>query len=306
MSLTYQTNGIQYIYVNGVQINSQSTVAFSSKSLTPSTTYGFNIFRNYPVYGGNGRYGIGYFYKGLIYNRALSQTEILQNYYQAPIVTNGLVLALDAGNIVSYESGSTITNSMTGSLTGSLINGTGYSNINGGTWNFDGVDDYITLGTQNLISTDFTINLWFNATTNTTKEHFIISLGYASNPSFLITMDTTVNGAGLSAFYNSGNVVTGRQINTDLIPNTSIINLCFVRQSGVNTPYINGVSQTSRIFNESVSLVSSTYVLGWAIPRNKTSAYFQGNMYCASIYNKALTQTEIQQNYNAQRSRFGL
>jgi hypothetical protein len=149
--------------------------------------------------------------------------------------------------------------------------------------------------------------LWFNATTNTTKEHFIISIGYSNNPSFLITMDTAGGGnANLQAYYVSGGVTTGRTIIDAGIPNTSIINLCFVRQSGVNTPYINGVPQTSRIFNESVSLVSSTYVLGWAIPRNKTSAYFQGNMYYASIYNKSLTQTEIQQNYNAQRSRFGL
>jgi hypothetical protein len=79
-----------------------------------------------------------------------------------------------------------------------------------------------------------------------------------------------------------------------------------VRQNGVNTPYINGVPQTARIFNESVSLVSSTYVLGWAIPRNKASSYFQGNMYCASIYNRALSASEILQNHNATKARFGL
>jgi hypothetical protein len=283
--------------------------AFKNGKLISSTTYtnpGTSL-----TFGdlgrGQGAYATMNLNRFKAYNKTLSQTEILQNYYQAPIVTSGLVMALDANNIVSYESGSSLTYSLTGSISGSLINGTGYNNINGGTWNFDGVDDYITFGTQNLISTDFTINLWFNATTNTTKEHFIISIGYANNPSFLIVMDT-VNGstANLQAYYNSGSIVTGRSILNTGIPNTSIINLCFVRQNGVNTPYINGVPQTSRIFNESVSLVSSTYVLGWAIPRNKASAYFQGNIYNCSIYNRALSSTEIQQNFNAQRQRFGI
>jgi hypothetical protein len=190
---------------------------------------------------------------------------------------------------------------------GTLVNGPTFSSDGGGSIVFDGVNDYITLGTQNLISTDFTINLWFNATTNTTKEHFIISLGYASDPSFLIVIDTNSGStASLTAYYNSGGTITGRTISNTGVPNTSIINLCFIRQNGVNTPYINGVPQTARIFNESVSLVSSTYVLGWAIPRNKASAYFQGNMYCASIYNRALSASEILQNYNATKARFGL
>jgi hypothetical protein len=45
------------------------------------------------------------------------------------------------GNLVSYESGSTTTYSLTGSISGSLINGTGFTNNNGGAWNFDGTDD---------------------------------------------------------------------------------------------------------------------------------------------------------------------
>jgi hypothetical protein len=44
--------------------------------------------------------------KILAYTKALTPSEVLQNYYQAPIVTDGLVFAADAGNLVSYESGS--------------------------------------------------------------------------------------------------------------------------------------------------------------------------------------------------------
>jgi hypothetical protein len=78
--LSYQANGTQNIYINGILINSQSTTTFSSKTLTSATIGGYNIFRNNAVYGGNGRYGMGNFYMGQIYNRALTATEVLQNY----------------------------------------------------------------------------------------------------------------------------------------------------------------------------------------------------------------------------------
>jgi hypothetical protein len=103
------------------------------------------------------------FYNVSLYNKALSQSEILQNYYQGPIVTNGLVFAVDAGNIVSYESGSTTTYSLTGSNSGSFTNGTSYSSNNGGTFKFDGTDDYITVNNPQSLNPgtgSFTIEAW--------------------------------------------------------------------------------------------------------------------------------------------------
>jgi hypothetical protein len=78
--LSYQTSGVQTAYINGVVVSTLSSVAFSSKTLTSSTVTGYNIFRSNAVYGGNPRYGIGNFYMGQIYNRALPASEILQNY----------------------------------------------------------------------------------------------------------------------------------------------------------------------------------------------------------------------------------
>jgi hypothetical protein len=309
---TMVCNGTRWYYVAG-SINGDTAKIFINGNEVNSVTQPFTIG------GWTGLAGIGRrgaiaqrYYSGSIanvtgYNKALNETELKQNYYGGPIVTDGLTLAVDAGNLVSYERGSTTTYSLTGSISGSLINGTGFTNNNGGAWNFDGTDDYITLGTQTLVTNDFSLNIWFNSTSNVAKEHFIISFGYSSSPSFLITQDTQNNGQSLlTVYYSVNGVVTGRQINTNIIPNTSLINLCFVRQNGVNTPYINGVPQTNRIFTENVTLGSLTYVLGWAIPRNKSTAYMQGNIYNCSIYNRALTAAEVSQNFNAQRNRFGI
>jgi hypothetical protein len=64
--------------------------------------------------------------------------------YTGPsIVTDGMVLSLDAANTKSYVSGSTVWRDMSGNeYSGSLINGPTFSNVNGGSIVFDGVDDY--------------------------------------------------------------------------------------------------------------------------------------------------------------------
>jgi hypothetical protein len=296
VSLTYQTNGIQYIYVNGVQINSQSTVAFSSKSLTPSTTYGFNIFRNYPVPGGNGRYGIGYFYKGLIYNRALSQTEILQNYYQAPIVTNGLVLALDAGNIVSYESGSTTTYSLTGSVSGSLLNGVGYLPSYGGAWNFDGVDDRIFTNTNLSISSSFTIEyaVLIKELPTSGEYNYVFQngVGYQNNgvyaefgdgPFFSICTVNSSSAAGAVYLSNpQSNVVYYATATYENRTLKGYINGNLVSTNSLNFDPVNGSNNTLNI-----------------------GAYGPFVIPFWRFYNKSLSATEVTQNFNAQKSRFG-
>jgi hypothetical protein len=89
-----------------------------------------------------------------VYNRALSQSEILQNYYKGKLVTSGLTLALDAGNLVSYSGASTTWYDMTSNgKNGTLTNGPTYS---GGTIPsivFDGTNDYVSL-------TDIRFNKW--------------------------------------------------------------------------------------------------------------------------------------------------
>lgn len=229
-------------------------------------------------------------------------------FHRGPkIVTDGLVLYLDAANPKSYVSGSTTTRSLVGSVTGSLVNGVGFSTGSNGSWVFDGSNDYFTLGIRNLISTDYTINIWFNCNTITTKEHFLVSLGYNNSNSVVFTANTNLGGnLGLDCFYNVGGSVTGRQINQTVLSNTSTINLSFTRNSGLNTPYVNGIIQDTKTFTENVTLGSYIYDLGYATQRNKTTAYMQGNIYIFSLYNRALSAAEILQNYNATKSRFGL
>ena len=227
-----------------------------------------------------------------VYNRVLSDAEILQNYYQAPIVTDGLVLALDAGNLVSYESGSATTYSLTGSNSGTLTNGVGFDSANGGGWVFDGVDDYIDLGNLGLIQTDFAISFWYE--NGASKENFYFSTGYSAAGSILIFSD--------GVWINSSDV-SGRLPGA---PGQSIegpTNIILTRTNGVAKWYKNGVEQGSLTYSGNIT-TGTNYTIGYALPRNKTTAYLEGKFYTLNIYNKGLTVAEVAQNYNSQKSRF--
>ena len=272
------------IYYNG---NLESSV--NSTIMPISSTAPVSIGRT----GTNGYYLDGGINSLNLYNRALTPTEILQNYYQAPIVTDGLVLALDAGNLVSYENGDTTTYSLTGSVDGTLTNGVDFNSANGGAWEFDGVDDYIDLGNQSLISGDFCIDLWYQLTT-TKSEHYIFTTGYSNAGSILIFS----GGIWLNSSATNGRMpgAPGGTIN-------EITNITVERTDGVAKWYKNGIYQYSLSYSGAIS-TNTNYSIGWAVPRNKSSAYMAGDFYSVKMYNRGFTADEVSQNYNANINRF--
>lgn len=94
--------------------------------------------------------------------------------YSPKIVTDGLVLYLDAANTKSYVSGSTIWNDLSrNNFNGSLINTPTFNSQNSGSILFDGVDEYVNLGVVDIgITRDFTISFWANITKNGVVEIF--------------------------------------------------------------------------------------------------------------------------------------
>ena len=63
--------------------------------------------------------------------------------YGPSIVTSGLLMYLDAANIRSYSGSGTSFNGLFSSIGGTLINGTGYTSDGGGSFVFDGTNDYL-------------------------------------------------------------------------------------------------------------------------------------------------------------------
>lgn len=225
--------------------------------------------------------------------------------YYGGIVKDGLVLHLDAGKRDSYPRQGTTWYDLSGNGNNGIISGSTFSPDNNGSFVFDGVDDYISMGTRNLIQTDFTINIWYKLNSNAVKEHFIFSNNYGITPGLLITSDDAGTGvASVKAWYHSGSV-TGYTLHSSLNA-TQINNITLTRNGSTNVPYVKGVEITSQIFTNSTFLGSGLYELGYSTIRNKSTAYMQGNIYAAQIYNRALTSQEILQNFNALRGRYGI
>ena len=273
------------LYING-STSGVSDVSFGSiTAITP--TNDVNIGRS----GDSTSYGYlnGKVELTRVYNKALSQSEILQNYYQAPIVTSGLVMSLDAGNLVSYSgTGTTWRDLTTNGNNGTLTNGPTYSSANGGSILFDGSDDKIVGGNFSQ-GTIITINIWFKQTSSAVNKGLIAIGGayyYLGGAGFTVLQ--IYNGSQYGAYIEVPSPTTWNMATFVITPTTS-------------TLYLNGSNPTS---DSTVMQTSGNLYIG-SFPGGG-SGLFNGNISTVQIYNRSLTADEIAQNYNAQKSRFGL
>jgi hypothetical protein len=288
-------NGQQrLIYINGHLEGSQNWTTNPDYSSAVNTQIGR---LGYPSFSRNFN---GSIYKTLIYDRVLTSKEILQNYHQAPIVTDGLVFAVDAGNLVSYESGSTTTYQLTGTVSsGSLNNGVTFSPNSGGTWGFDGSDDFINFGNSapiNFIYTDpFSLEAWLNPNALSDFKHII-------GKTF-----------GNYRLAQNGNAVSFRLDSNKMIFQTSAIltvgkwtHVIATWEPSTFTGriYIDGnLAATSTNTNINWTSTTANFQIGNSPGENY---YFNGSISLGRVYNRTLNSDEIIQNFKAQRSRFGI
>ena len=107
--------------------------------------------------------------------------------------------------------------------------------------------------------------------------------------------------------FTSSGVYTSVQSSSSAVLNQTYHLAAVFTGSNSLSIYINGVNNGS--VNTSYSTISKGVSTNLQIgddPDLSQSLYFQGNMYTTKLYNKALSATEILQNYNATTSRFGL
>jgi hypothetical protein len=251
-------------------------------------------------------------------------------YGTPPIVTNGLVLALDAGNTLSYTSGSTTWKDLSGNNnSGSLVNGPGFSNDNAGSITFDGVNDYVNCGNEPSlqITGSITTETWVYLTSLTNSLDLNLLGKYSnsggSNNQGWLLFKSTGNyqsfGPGntgpssneFSWLATSNGNFSGALIGTgeQVLANTWY-HVVGVFKSSNNSMqiYVNGVlkrsvTRTGQTFG--VLLNANRNVCIGSTPDDNTR-YVQGRIPLSMVYNRALSDAEILQNYNATKGRFGL
>ena len=230
-------------------------------------------------------------------------------YNSGSIITNGLSLCLDAANTKSYPGiGTAWTDLSSGGNNGTLVNGVGYNSGNGGSLTFDGSNYFVTLGTpalMNGVQVPLTISLWARA--NSFGEYNTLWGVYSSTTGGQLYSLFRVDSGTLRYF--TSNSSGGFQFNGSFAPSTSVWNFYTVTVSGtLSSPsvtiYLNSSSQT---FSYSTLTSSPNLSVDFRIGGNSTGGeIWNGNISNVMWYNRALTAQEIQQNFNATRSRFSI
>jgi hypothetical protein len=234
-----------------------------------------------------------------IYNRSLSASEILQNYYQGNIVTSSLVMALDAGNLVSYPGSGTAWTTLTGSNSGTLANGPTFSLANGGVIVFDGVDDTATTTLTNTGTNNTTQIVWYKWDgVNQIKVMSYLGNSGTNGFGFLIhdgSGGTAGNKVGVLYGGVAYNALSGGASAT--LTSGVWCQLAITRDSTTTSLYQNGTLIGTTTSTPSGNASSLAFAANTGAGGSISSVLF---------YNKALSQTEIQQNFNAHRNRFNL
>ena len=233
---------------------------------------------------------------------------IVDRLYES-IVTDGLVLNLDAGFTASHPRSGDILSDLVNSNNVSLINGASFNPAEGGI-SFDGVDDRGTFPTPTQPNaTSLTYNVWFKGQS---------SVNAVSGYGYIIHNNGISTSTGQSYLTFGVHGVTGKYyaamngqynaMQTSISQNSSNYYMMTLTWDGTTqSVYVNGSLENSRALSDGFALQSSwSPTFGLCDQRDGTYRPFDGHIYIINSYDRALSQSEVQANFDAQKTRFGL
>jgi hypothetical protein len=299
------------LYVDGYETGTAKT------SAGIATTQDILCIGNWAYVYSSPRYLNGSVSNFKVYNRALSSTEILTDYFSTKnrffpnenIVRNGLVLNIDASKSNSYPgAGNTIYDLSGSGINGTFVNSPSFNPANGGQINMPGASKYIDLGQNfNFTSENFSISHWiyldsFDTISNAGQGPIPFfkgdfqQMGYYSQ----IVLD-----GSLGFLTNQGGVTQASTTSAGILTTSTWYNLSYVRSGSSVRLYLNGTDRTS---------VAGTHLNPGSSNQTFKINYYKGDYLISGqmrisqflIYNRALSDTEIQQNFNAMRERYNI
>jgi hypothetical protein len=219
-----------------------------------------------------------------------------------PVYNNGLVLNLDAGNANSYPGIGTTWFDLAAGNNGTLVNGPTYDINNGGSLSFS-TNKYVTIPTgdsYNFGTTNFTIEGWVNFNSISTDQIFVSKFAsWMSNLDFVFRFEFATR----RIIFMGGDFSSISLQNTYNITTNTWYNYCVSRVSGVTTLYLNGIAQMSHTGSVNIPNDKTDIRLGYAQDNTEP---LNGRMSGFKVYNRGLSSTEILNNFNSTRGRFGL
>ena len=215
------------------------------------------------------------------------------------IVTDGLVLHLDAGNPFSYPVTGVGThwNDLSGNNNrGVLYNGVSYTENNRGSLVFDGTNDYVV--------SDLNLNLLpqvsFSAWVYTSRSANNCGIMGNDNNSFGRVI-RCFNGTKFQILNSNG--IAGVSLSD--IPLNQWFNIVVTWSTSAVKFYLNSTQEQTTFAGEAAVYDDTTSTYFGSTGPSGGVQYLLGNISNIQIYNKVLTAAEIQQNYEALKGRYG-
>ena len=224
------------------------------------------------------------------------------------IITDGLVLYLDAANNKSYPGSGTAWNDLRENInTSTLINGPTFDSGNGGSIDFDGTNDYIQVqedGFGTFNNQIFSLGMWFKL--DVMKAYNVLfSYDYPSHssPYYATHLRIEVNGKVTLAWNDGSTYKTAVTAGTGLITADTWYNIYVTFKPTLRQIFVNGVLVRNSTTTNTITFYNQEVWIGRS---NFSSGYTNGKITLFNYYNRELSSSEILYNYNATKDRFGL
>jgi hypothetical protein len=232
------------------------------------------------------------------------------------IVTDGLVLWLDAANRKSYPGSGTSWLDLSGNNnTGTLTNGPTFSSANNGSIVFDGVDDYAQITNPSALQVqNMSISVWVNPIAAVNAITSLVDYDHATVPNqgwVLQSTDATTNRYYYFGWWDGSTFQPATGIGPGLgvqLANSTWQNLTYTKSGTSVIGYLNGVQTfTSTAGSATISYQSNRNLrIGGVISTGSGvgNRSYKGNISTTQVYNRALSAQEVRQNYDALKSRY--
>ena len=228
-------------------------------------------------------------------------------YSNAKIVTNGLVLALNAADKNSYVSGSTTWYDLSGNNYNGTLTSSGSGtipNFNTGSIGFTSASfAFVSFGNVLALNSSSISGFVFGKLAKADSLYIPWISKLSSSGSYRLVSDTS--NALRFGIRDSASVFQEIATTNNVISTGSWYHIGFTHNftSNSGSIYVNGILQTTGSF----TVVRSDGNVNLNVGYNSNNAtYLSGEVASFQIYNRALSANEVQQNYNAQKSRFNL
>jgi hypothetical protein len=224
--------------------------------------------------------------------------------YNPKIVTDGLVLNLDAGNWKSYSGAGTSWTGLAQNKAVGVMTSCTFSSGNQGSIAFNGTSSTVYYPSNSIYSfgtSNFTIESLVTINSLATNRPIIQNdvVGTSQNDKWWLSYYSGNSGLTLGRHFTANNAYCA------WTPVSGVwYHVAATRVSGLIYMYINGVSQSVST-QTSLSGVSFSQN-GLTVGAISTPYYQNGNISVVRLYSKGLTSNEVLQNYNATKGRFGL